>query len=180
MLMPYAAWGATPEEARKELEKMNIEYSVGGFFQAVKAGDKMVVDLFLEAGMNIDSKDDSGSTALMAAVTDQEGDGTAPASVSTIDMVKLLLEKGADVNARGSRGGDPSLAKKNNRTAAAELLLAAGAGEQKSEEEQQRSGRPAQPPTAFCERGPNALEYHSLEFSSLYPKWNRFQKGDPP
>ena len=116
--------GKSPEEARKELGQMNIQYTELSFLKAIENNDSVATKLFLEAGMdpnvnvdgvtplmmaatknrieiaksliekkaNVNAKSKEGMTALGSAIA---GDSDGPGN---IDVVKLLLEKGADVN----------------------------------------------------------------------------------
>lgn len=116
--------GKSPEEARKELGQMNIQYTELSFLKAIENNDSVATKLFIEAGMdtninvdgvtplmvaatknrleiaksliekkaNVNAKAKDGMTALCLAIA---GDSDGPGS---IDFVKLLLEKGADVN----------------------------------------------------------------------------------
>jgi ankyrin repeat protein len=123
--------GKSPEEARKELAGMNIQYNVLSFLKAIENNDTVATKLFLEAGMdpnanvdgitplmvaatknrleiakslidkkaNVNAKDKDGLTALHYAVI---GDPNGSAS---IDVTKLLIEKGADVNFQSTKDG---------------------------------------------------------------------------
>ena len=75
-----SACGQTSEDARITLGKMNIPYTKGAFIEYVEKGDKVVVGLFLKAGMN-------PNPGLLAAVEKIQ-----------IESVKFLIESGADVN----------------------------------------------------------------------------------
>lgn len=73
--------------AREKLEQMDVLYSKKEFLKRVEESDYDVVELFLAAGMNPDAGDKAGATALQYAA--REGN---------LEIVKLLMEKGADVN----------------------------------------------------------------------------------
>jgi ankyrin repeat protein len=73
--------------AREKLEQMDVRYSKKEFLKRVEKSDYDVVELFLAAGMNPDARDKTGATALQYAA--REGN---------LEIVKLLMEKGADVN----------------------------------------------------------------------------------
>jgi len=79
--------------ARAKLEQKNIPFSEAAFNRVVEEGDTGLVELFLAAGMNPDTKDASGRTALINA-----------ASRGSNNISQKLLSKGAEVNARDSRG----------------------------------------------------------------------------
>jgi len=72
---------ADPVEARKEIKQMGIEYTEQQFATSAGAGDMTAVNLFLDAGMDVNS---GGGAALGLA----SGRGQ-------IEMVKHLLSKGA-------------------------------------------------------------------------------------
>ena len=61
---------------------MNAEWRA-----AVKAGDVHALELLLDAGSDVDAKDEHGQTALMNAARD----GQTP-------VVRLLVSRGADLN----------------------------------------------------------------------------------
>jgi ankyrin repeat protein len=77
----------SPEIARKNLSKLNVQYTPEQFLNSAKDGNTMVVELFLQAGMNVNTKNADGQTALMLA-----------AYTGHIDTVKLLLKHGAYIN----------------------------------------------------------------------------------
>lgn len=73
--------------AREKLQQMDVRYSKKEFLKRVEQSDYDAVELFLAAGMNPDVADKEGATVLMYAA--REGN---------LEIVKLLMEKGADVN----------------------------------------------------------------------------------
>ena len=77
----------SPETARKDLSKLNVQYSPEQFLNSARDGNTKVVELFLQAGMNVNTKNADGQTALMLA-----------AYSGHIDTVKLLLKHGAFIN----------------------------------------------------------------------------------
>lgn len=95
MLLTFfiTACGKSPEKARKELGQMGIEYSEQSFIKTVLNGDKLAVELFLAAGMNANTRDSDGRTALNSAISEGHE-----------DIADILLQKGADVNAFGYGG----------------------------------------------------------------------------
>jgi ankyrin repeat protein len=66
---------------------MKVPYSGEGFIYKAAMGDATAVQLFLTAGMDPDVKDNEGVTPLIAA-----------AGAGRSEVVKLLLDKGADLN----------------------------------------------------------------------------------
>ncbi|KAK6540060.1 hypothetical protein TWF694_008890 [Orbilia ellipsospora] len=83
---------------------------------AAESGDRGVVQLLLDKGVNIESKDKSGQTPLSRA-----------ASLKHADAVQLLLEKGADVESKDHNGHTPlSHAAVSGAETVIRLLLAKG------------------------------------------------------
>ena len=111
-VLSLSACGSSPEDARKELGKMNIPYSEVSFIESAANGDMMAVKLFLAAGMDVNSEDGAalvyaaqkGRTEIVKALLDADADinkGTpliAAIQANQFEIVKLLLDKGADVN----------------------------------------------------------------------------------
>ncbi len=90
LVVACIACGKSSEDARKDLAMMNIEYSEDAFLDRIRKGDVIAVKLFLTAQMSPDTKDNQGLTALMWASYQGKS-----------EIVKTLLDKGADVNAPG-------------------------------------------------------------------------------
>ena len=84
---------ACGKDYRKTLEKKGIPFTQEFFLKEVRAGNRDHVELFIKAGMDIDSRAKDGATALMVA--SEKGD---------VQMVQLLIENGADVNAKNIEG----------------------------------------------------------------------------
>ena len=72
---------ADPVQARKDIKEMGIEYTEQQFATSAGAGDMTAVNLFLDAGMDVNS---GGGAALGLA-----------AGRGQLEMVKYLLSKGA-------------------------------------------------------------------------------------
>jgi ankyrin repeat protein len=85
-LMPLAC-SSSKERARKKLAELNVTYEQETFVDRAKAGDSVVVEQFLAAGMNPNGTNKEGKTALIVAC-----------QMGRVSMVQLLLEKGAGVN----------------------------------------------------------------------------------
>ncbi|MDF1825595.1 MAG: ankyrin repeat domain-containing protein [Verrucomicrobiales bacterium] len=83
------------KQARKALEEKGYGTSVNDLIMAAGAGDTESLDLFVQTGMDIDSKDRVGNTALIKAA----GGGHARA-------VERILGMGADPRHRNSVGRD--------------------------------------------------------------------------
>ncbi len=89
-----------PEAARRELERLNIEYDPESFVNQAARGNTGAVYLFLTAGMNPNVRGKHGPRPRPAL--------PIAANKGHIDTVKLLLESGADVNIK-SQSGDTAL-----------------------------------------------------------------------
>lgn len=76
----------TPADARAALERRGIAYTADAFLNAAVAGNVEVVQLFVEAGMPVDTND-RGRTALYIA-----------ASWGHLEVVEYLVGQGADVD----------------------------------------------------------------------------------
>ncbi len=59
--------GNKQEAARKELTKMNVDYSTSSFIKAVENNDVVVAKLFIEAGMSVNAINGNGETPLIIA-----------------------------------------------------------------------------------------------------------------
>lgn len=83
------------EDYKKDVERKGLQYSRASFMKEIAAGNKETVDLFIKAGIGVNDKDTNriGMTPLMVAITNQR-----------IEIVKLLLDNKADVNAKDSFG----------------------------------------------------------------------------
>jgi ankyrin repeat protein len=77
------------QEARAKLDGMQMPFVTEGFVYRAARGDVAAVRLFLTAGMDPNVKDRLGVTPLIAA-----------AGAGREEIVQLLLEKGADLNAQ--------------------------------------------------------------------------------
>lgn len=117
LLIPLISSGQSPVEARQELERLNIPYSEEEFIARAREVDTGVVELFLVAGMDPNTKRENDVTPLMVAA--QEG---------YVDTVRVLLNAGADVNAQYSDGGTAlMLAAQEGYINTVQVLLNAGA-----------------------------------------------------
>ncbi|XP_053647624.2 uncharacterized protein [Cherax quadricarinatus] len=91
---------------------------VDGLVEAVRKGHPRHIQLLLEAGVPVDATDDSGSTALVAAVQ-----RTQDARLQE-RLLRLLLNAGADTNVGDAQGTTPLMhAAINNANNAAIILL---------------------------------------------------------
>jgi ankyrin repeat protein len=105
--------GQSKEQALKELEKLNVKFTPDDFVQSAGKGDLKAVQLFLVAGIDGNSQDATGSTALMVA-----------AKTGRIDVVNKLLEQKLNLDLQNKQGETAlMLAAANNQADIAKLLL---------------------------------------------------------
>jgi hypothetical protein len=143
--------GMTPDSARRELGRMNIQYNASAFIDAARNGDALAVDLFLKAGMDVNARDPAGRLAYMfiskplsaglelkEAVarfgTDRIANGTtalmAAAATGRVQIVSMLLAQKANLNIQDCIDMNAlSYAKWAEQTEVAEMLVRAGATE---------------------------------------------------
>lgn len=84
------------EQTRRGLESEGIEYSPRGFFRAVETGNVRAVQLFVEAGVDINQRNDKGWTPLMVAIFS-----------SNEAAASLLMDAGARADIQDQRGYGP-------------------------------------------------------------------------
>ena len=84
---------ACGKDYRKVLKKKGLPFTQEAFLKEIRAGNREHAELFIKAGMDINSRDKDGSTALMVA--SERGD---------VQMAPLLIQNGADVNAKNIDG----------------------------------------------------------------------------
>jgi hypothetical protein len=77
----------TPEQARRELAELGVEFTAPVFHASAENGDVVVVELFLTAGMNPDITEEDGVTPLMRAVLK-----------NNVGIARALLDSGAKVD----------------------------------------------------------------------------------
>ncbi len=154
---PGAAAGSVPsasKDPKGDLKKMGLAFDAKSFFSRVDGGDTRAIALFLAAGFDPATKDDSGQTALWLAVSEKNGDslkaliagGAKPdaknapamaygrtlvaAAVDANDagIVRMLVEAGADVKKGNDYGMTPlHEAARQGQLEVTEILLKAGA-----------------------------------------------------
>lgn len=91
---PVADDATTPEAARRFLKLRGYEFTAPAFFEAVNSQDLVALNAFLTAGINPNSvHEKDGRTALISASA--RGD---------VEVVKVLINHGADVNAKDRSG----------------------------------------------------------------------------
>ena len=134
------------EQARNKLVgEMGVVWAPGNFLDAAKNGKSDVVGLFQQAGMDSETTDDQGRTALILAAaeghtatvktliangadvknTDKHGKTALiwAAEWDHIPAVQALLENGADVNHKGNDGTTALVAAKAKGDAELVALL---------------------------------------------------------
>lgn len=90
----------TPEQARKQLEEMGIEYSEYSFLFRIREGRTTAVKLFLRAGMNpniVDTHRILSSSSSKSAFTDVVSAGPS-------EMALAFIKAGADPNTKDTGG----------------------------------------------------------------------------
>jgi len=113
-----------PEMTKNMLKLRGFEFNEDGFFKAIRLNDTIAVKGFFDAGMNPNSKNRVGETALTFAITNAEPNtikavaekadlnmqdnlGQAPLHLSLSkqkeEIFDYLLEKNADVNVPGAK-----------------------------------------------------------------------------
>lgn len=135
------------KQASKQLKAKGYEVTVKDFLVAASAGDVEGIDLFTHAGMDIDSVDLAGNTALIKAASSGRigavekilGMGADPRHVNKVgrdalitaaskgyeDVSRMLLNRGADTSIRDSEGwGALSISAYNGHAEVVSLLSA--------------------------------------------------------
>lgn len=146
------------EAVKRGLAQERIDFSEAGFFRSVKQDNDKAVGLFLQAGYDVNQKNDVGWTPLMVAaffgneriaatliesgarVSAQDNQGYTPLHWSALQgyakVADLLLRKGAFVNARSKRGITPLIqAAAKGYPGIVKLLLVAGAHVNRADDE---------------------------------------------
>ena len=143
-------WDDVEAGNKAAIEEQGYKFSPKGFIQSAEKGDGNVVLLFLESGVDIDTRDERGWTPLMvssfngkekvamllirsgASVHAKDTAGYGPLHWAAFNgfssVVKLLIEKRADVNARSNQGWTPLMqAASRGHLIATGQLVAGGA-----------------------------------------------------
>ena len=87
LILSLSACADPAQKARAKLDSMEVPYTGDGFIYKAAMGDAAAVQLFLTAGMDPNVKDNQGVSPLIAA-----------AGAGRVEVVKLLLDQGADLN----------------------------------------------------------------------------------
>jgi ankyrin repeat protein len=111
------ACGRSPEEAKKKLAEMQVPQTAESLIAKTKgAASEDTAKMLVQAGVDPNARQANGMTVLMSAAFNGQH-----------DVVKVLLEKGAQVNADANGYNALSLAVERGDKATVELLLANGA-----------------------------------------------------
>ncbi len=93
LLLFLSACGSSSEDHREALLELGVMWDGEGFLERAQQGDLAVLELFLKGGMDLETQDPSGTTALMYAALNGHG-----------EVASLLIEEGAQVNAQDKLG----------------------------------------------------------------------------
>jgi len=117
-LLVLTGCGPSSGSARKQLADLQLDFTPDNFVMTAIHGDTKAVELFITAGMDVNVSPDKGMSALVGA----SGEGN-------MDVMKLLIRKGAKVDAKNNYAGVPALllAAVNGKEEAVKLLVQAGA-----------------------------------------------------
>ncbi|MEJ6570427.1 MAG: ankyrin repeat domain-containing protein [Akkermansiaceae bacterium] len=107
------ACGDKKEQATKELETSGYQATPADFLRASENGDIRALELFVKQGMDLNTKDDNGWTALHLAARGKRQESVA-----------FLLEAGMDIETPGLDGVTPMMlaAREGNHTMVRYLL----------------------------------------------------------
>ena len=84
---------ATPENAQRVLKLRGYNFDEKSFFAAAQARDALAINAFFDAGINPNAQNSEGRTVLISAAARGE-----------LDVVKVLLSRGVDINVKDNRG----------------------------------------------------------------------------
>jgi ankyrin repeat protein len=100
LLLP-AACEKSPEDARKELGQLGLQYTPDAFLTSVTNNDVRAVQLFLTAGMDPNVESSDRLPAVLIAVSNCDGH-LSKSGANHSDVAKLLMAHGANVEATSS------------------------------------------------------------------------------
>ena len=78
------------------------------FMEAVRRGDEALIPVLLDYGAAVDAKDYKGNTALLHLIASVEHRSSNWMATGRENVLRILLERGADVHAENDRGESPS------------------------------------------------------------------------
>ncbi len=112
-LLAFPVWAAEETEGEVEIiEVVEVTYTTKQFIKAARSGNLSYIQEGIEAGLNIDKRQ-KGVRAL-----------TEASKYGQFEVVQLLLENGADVDAANKKGSTPlMLASERGRVDVVRLLL---------------------------------------------------------
>jgi ankyrin repeat protein len=105
LLVLALSYGCSAKDPQEELKKRGYSYTEESFVRAVRSGDLEVAKLYLDAGM----KADSGEASDPYRGTSRRTVLHVAAESGQPEIAKLLIDNGANVNARDNRGRQPLL-----------------------------------------------------------------------
>ncbi|MEO7933805.1 MAG: Amuc_1099 family pilus-like system protein [Chthoniobacterales bacterium] len=91
-----AGCGRDSGHAKSDLLKMNYQFNAEDFVRAARAGDEKAVGLFLDAGMDVNTATNNGSTALIGA-----------AENNATEVIKLLGKQNVAYDQKDKEGWTP-------------------------------------------------------------------------
>jgi len=89
-------WDGVEASKKIAVEQQSYAYSPRGFVQSAEKGDRNTVLLFLESGVDINTRNEQGWTPLMISTFNGKE-----------EVAILLIRSGADVNAKDTAGYGP-------------------------------------------------------------------------
>ncbi|TDI16246.1 MAG: ankyrin repeat domain-containing protein [Acidobacteria bacterium] len=92
-LLFLATCSSSSRDHRKALLELGVIWNGEAFLEYAKEGDLAILELFLKGGMDVETRDRSGATALMHA-----------ASNGHVEATSLLIAEGAHVNVQDNLG----------------------------------------------------------------------------
>ncbi len=93
LLLLISACASTSEDHQGALLELGVIWEDEAFLEQAKKGDLEVLELFLKGGMDLETQDSSGVTALMYAALNGH-----------VEVTSFLIEEGAQVNAQDDLG----------------------------------------------------------------------------
>ncbi len=111
-LVILTSCGPDAGHAKSNLLKMNYQFNAEDFVRAARAGDEKAVELFLDAGMDVNAATNNGSTALIGA-----------AENNATEVIRLLGKQNVAYDQKDKEGWTPLMkAIYGNKVDAVQLL----------------------------------------------------------